>query len=171
MELALVDWISLGLIGAFGISGLFAGFTKEIFSAGAWLISLFSSWYFGPKLIPHLQNYLENPYLQKITAFLFVFLIVFFFVKLIGSLISRALSFAGLGLIDKMLGLLFGSAKTAAILASFFIWNINFLESQNWWVKSYSRSITIQLTVYSDTLFKDWDLELENLFNKNNINL
>ena len=171
MELALVDWISLGLIGAFGISGLFAGFTKEIFSAGAWLISLFSSWYFGPKLFPYLQSYIDNLYFQKVIAFVLLFLVIFFFIKFTGSMISRALSFAGLGLMDKLLGLFFGSAKSAAILASFFIWNINYLENQEWWMQSYSRNLTIELTMYSDIFLKDWELELDTLLNKNNINL
>ena len=39
-----IDWISLALIGALGISGFFNGFTKEIFSAVAWIISIVGAW-------------------------------------------------------------------------------------------------------------------------------
>ena len=42
-----IDWITLALIGAIGISGFFNGFTKEIFSAVAWVISIVGAWYFA----------------------------------------------------------------------------------------------------------------------------
>ena len=55
-----IDWISLALIGALGISGFFNGFAKEISSAIAWVVSIVGAWYFGPLLFPYLEAYLSN---------------------------------------------------------------------------------------------------------------
>ena len=44
-NLVLIDWISIALLSAFGITGVFNGFMKEVFSAAAWIVSLFIAWY------------------------------------------------------------------------------------------------------------------------------
>ena len=91
-----IDWISLALIGALGISGFFNGFTKEIFSAVAWIISIFGAWYFGPLLFPYLEAYVSNVQVKSIASFIAVFIILFVLVKLAGSILSKSVSYTHL---------------------------------------------------------------------------
>ena len=115
-----IDWISLALIGAIGISGFFNGFTKETFSALAWIISIVGAWYFGPLLFPYLEAYVSNVQVKSIVSFIAVFIILFVLVKLAGSMLSKFLSFIGLSFIDKGLGFFFAATKGTAILVTIF---------------------------------------------------
>ena len=72
-----IDWISLALIGALGISGFFNGFAKEISSATAWVVSIVGAWYFGPLLFPYVEVYLTNVQVTSIASFIVVFIILF----------------------------------------------------------------------------------------------
>ena len=53
--MVIIDWAALGLIGIFAVSGFFNGFTKELFSVAAWILSLVAAWFFGPVLFPYLE--------------------------------------------------------------------------------------------------------------------
>ena len=44
-NLTFIDWISVALLSAFGITGFFNGFIKEVFSAAAWIVSLTIAWF------------------------------------------------------------------------------------------------------------------------------
>ena len=164
-----IDWISLALIGAFGISGFFNGFTKEIFSAVAWIISIFGAWYFGPLLFPYLEAYVNNVQIKSIASFIAVFLILFVLVKLAGSILSKFLSFIGLSFIDKGLGFFFGATKGTAILVTIFILLSGFLENQSWWNESLSKEWTTRIAEVMGPLIKDWKTQAEILLDKENV--
>jgi len=165
----LIDWISLALIGALGISGFFNGFTKEIFSTVAWLISILAAWYFGPLLFPYLESYVSNVQVKSIASFIAVFIILFVLTKLAGSMLSKFLSFIGLSLIDKGFGFFFGATKGTAILVTVFILSSGFLENQSWWNESLSKEWTARIAKVMEPLIKDWKTQAENFLNKENV--
>ena len=70
-----IDLFSLIVIGAFGISGLFNGLSKEIFSSASWLISILGAWFYGPLLFPYLENYLTSQQLKSTVSFLILFMV------------------------------------------------------------------------------------------------
>ncbi len=57
-NLTFIDWISVALLSAFGITGFFNGFIKEVFSAAAWVVSLTIAWFYGPLLFPVIETYI-----------------------------------------------------------------------------------------------------------------
>ena len=69
-----IDLFSLIVIGALGISGLFNGLSKEIFSLASWLISILGAWFYGPLLFPYLDNYITNQQLRPTLSFLILFI-------------------------------------------------------------------------------------------------
>ena len=164
-----IDWISLALIGALGISGFFNGFAKEISSAIAWVVSIVGAWYFGPLLFPHLEAYLSNVQVKSITSFIVVFIILFSLIKLAGSILSKFLSVIGLNFLDKGLGFFFGATKAIAILVTIFILFSGFLENQSWWNESLSKEWTIRIAELTEPLIKDWKAQAEILLNKENV--
>lgn len=157
--MVIIDWVALGLIGIFAVSGFFNGFTKELFSVVAWVFSLVAAWFFGPVLFPYLEEYIVNPEVKKVVSFIGLFLILFITFKFVGSLLSKTFSILGLGGLDKILGLCFGGLKVSIILLSVFLLNIDLLEKKDWWLDSHSREITMQMAVYVEPLLREWELK------------
>ena len=155
-SIALIDWIALTLVSVFGITGFFNGFVKELFSAAAWIVSLALAWLYGPLLFPYVQDFIEEDTIKNIISFILFFLISFISLKIIGSIVSKFFSAIGLKGLDKLLGLFFGALKTVAILSSVFIFNLNFLDKNQWWLDSYSRVYSIQFYDYSKPVFDEW---------------
>ena len=133
-NLTFIDWISVALLSAFGITGFFNGFIKEVFSAAAWIVSLTISWFYGPFL-------------------------------------SKLISVIGLKGLDRILGFFFGTLKVSAVLTSLYIYNLNFLDTKQWWLDSLTREYTIQFITLVEPILKDWEFETPNFLNKDNLNL
>ena len=170
-NLALIDWISIALLSAFGITGFFNGFMKEVFSAAAWIVSLFIAWFYGPLLFPILETYIETLEVKKALSFLILFLSFFLLLKFIGSTFSKITSVIGLKGVDRLLGLCFGALKITAVLTSLFIYNLNFLDTKQWWLDSLTREYTILFSESVEPILKDWELGTSTLLNKDNLKL
>ena len=155
-SIALIDWIAITLVSVFGITGFFNGFVKELFSAAAWIVSLALAWLYGPLLFPYVQDFVEVDNIKNIISFILFFLISFILLKIIGSIVSKFFFAIGLKGLDKLLGLFFGALKTVAILSSVFIFNLNYLDKNQWWLDSYSRVYSIQFYDYSKPVFDEW---------------
>tara|TARA_B100001093_G_scaffold398351_1_gene385689 strand:+ start:2433 stop:2960 length:528 start_codon:yes stop_codon:yes gene_type:complete len=167
-SLALIDWITLTLILISGITGLFNGLIKEIFSTAAWLLSLALAWLYGPFLFPYVGDFVESEPVKNIICFILLFLISFIVLKIIGSIISKLLSAIGLKSIDKLLGLFFGSLKALAIISSVFVFNLNYLDKSSWWLNSYSRIYSIEFYNYSKPVFNKWIDRVDIILQKDN---
>ena len=167
-SLALIDWVALTLILIFGITGLFNGFIKEIFSTAAWLLSLAIAWLYGPLLFPYVGDYVESESVKNITCFIFLFLISSIILKITGSIISKLMSAIGLKSIDKLLGMFFGSLKALAIISSIFVFNLNYLDKNSWWLDSYSRIYSIEFYNYSKPVFNKWIDSVDIILQKDN---
>ena len=155
-SLALIDWISITLILVFGITGFFNGFVKEIFSAAAWVLSLAIAWLYGPLLFPYVTDFIDSESIKNIVSFVLLFLVSFVSLKILGSIISKLISAIGLKGLDKLLGMFFGSLKVLAILSSVYIFNLNYLDKNQWWIDSYSRIYAIEFYEYSKPVFDKW---------------
>ena len=111
----------------------FKGFSRGFIKAVLYLISLITGVYIATNFSVYFEKYLTNnlPEFEDIISvisFVLVFLIVFLSLKLAAILISKLAKSFQLGLVNKLLGLLFGGAKALLIL-SFVLFEINHLES------------------------------------------
>ena len=170
-NLALIDWISIALLSAFGITGFFNGFMKEVFSAAAWIVSLFIAWYYGPLFFPILETYIETLEIKKALSFLILFLTFFLLLKFLGSTFSKITSVIGLKGVDRFLGLCFGTLKITAVLTSIYIYNLGFLDTKQWWLDSLTREYTIQFSESVEPILKDWEIGTSYFLNKDNLKL
>ena len=170
-NLALIDWISIALVSAFGITGFFNGFMKEVFSAAAWIVSLFIAWFYGPLLFPILEMYIETLEVKKALSFLILFLSFFLLLKFIGSMFSKITSVIGLKGVDRLLGFCFGVLKVTAVLTSIYIYNLNFLDTKQWWLDSLTREYTIKFSESVEPILKDWEIGTSTFLNKDNLKL
>ena len=170
-NLVLIDWISIALLSAFGITGFFNGFMKEFFSAAAWIVSLFIAWYYGPLLFPILETYIETLEIKKALSFLILFLTFFLLLKFLGSTFSKITSVIGLKGVDRLLGLCFGTLKITAVLTSIYIYNLGFLDTKQWWLDSLTREYTIKFSESVEPILKDWEIGTSTFLNKDNLKL
>ena len=170
-NLALIDWISIALLSAFGITGFFNGFMKEVFSAAAWIVSLFIAWFYGPLLFPILETYIETLEVKKALSFLILFLSFFLLLKFIGSTFSKITSVIGLKGVDRLLGLCFGTLKITAVITSIYIYNLGFLDTKQWWLDSLTREYTIKFSESVEPILKDWEIGTSTFLNKDNLKL
>ena len=170
-NLTFIDWISIALLSAFGITGFFNGFIKEVFSAAAWIVSLTIAWFYGPLLFPVIETYIETKEIVKASSFIILFLFSFLILKFLGSLLSKLISVIGLKGLDRILGFFFGTLKVSAVLTSLYIYNLNFLDTKQWWLDSLTREYTIQFITLVEPILKDWEFETPNFLNKDNLNL
>ena len=170
-NLVLIDWISLALLSAFGITGFFNGFMKEVFSAAAWIVSLFIAWFYGPLLFPILEAYIETVEIKKALSFLILFLSFFLLLKFFGSTFSKITSVIGLKGVDRLLGFCFGTLKITAVITSIYIYNLDFLDTKQWWLDSLTREYTIQFSESVEPILEDWELGTSTFLNKDNLKL
>ena len=86
-------------------------------------------------------------------------------------MLSRLISVIGLKGLDRILGFFFGTLKVSAVLTSLYIYNLNFLDTKQWWLDSLTREYTIQFITLVEPILKDWEFETPNVLNKDNLNL
>ena len=112
------------------------GFILSLLSFSKWLISLVITIIFVPKLNPWVQNYIESKFIADIGLGIFIFIISLFVIINISKAISSAVTWSGLGTVDKTFGLVFGIFKGYIIsicLFSLFNW---FYPYQNWGISA-----------------------------------
>jgi len=155
-SLQVIDWISVTLLLVFAITGFFNGFIKEVFSAMAWVLSLIIAWLYGPLIFPYVNTYFDSESTKNIISFIILFVFSFVILKTLGSIISKLISAIGLKSLDKLLGAFFSSLKVLAVLTTLFVFNLNYLDKNQWWLDSYSRIYSISFYEYSKPIFDEW---------------
>jgi len=112
------------------------GFMMSLLSFSKWLIALIITIVLVPKLNPWVQGYIESKFVTDIGLGIFIYIVALFVVINIGKAIGSAVTYSGLGLVDKTFGLIFGIFKGYVIcvcIFSLFNW---FYPHQKWPVKT-----------------------------------
>jgi len=120
MEINYFDIIAAVIIVLLGLKGILNGFFKELFGLIGIVGGIFIASRFGDKVGEYLSNlifHFSNQSAVSFTGFL-VTLIVFWIVMiLIGQIFKKLSSMSGLGIIDRILGFIFGVSKFFLIAA------------------------------------------------------
>jgi membrane protein required for colicin V production len=112
------------------------GFSLSFMSFLKWILSLISTIIFVPKIQPWVNEYIESGFINSIGLGIFIFVVSLFILIILGKSMSRAVTWTGLGSVDKSFGLLFGFFKGYIIsvcLFSIFNW---FYPYQNWGIST-----------------------------------
>ena len=112
------------------------GFSLSLISFMKWVLSLLITIILVPKLQPIISEYIQSGFLNSIGLGLGIFIITLFIIILIGKTLSRAVTWTGVGSIDKGFGFLFGFFKgyiVSVCLFSIFNW---FYPYQNWGIST-----------------------------------
>tara|TARA_Y100000741_G_C18112393_1_gene501488 strand:+ start:223 stop:771 length:549 start_codon:yes stop_codon:yes gene_type:complete len=112
------------------------GFTLSLLSFSKWLISLIITIILVPKLNPWVQEYIESKFVADIGLGIFIFIVTLFIIINISKAIRKAVTWSGLGSVDKSFGLVFGFFKGYIICVCIFSLLNWFYPHQKWTIKT-----------------------------------
>jgi len=96
------------------------GFMLSLLSFSKWLLSLIITIILVPKVNPYVQDYIESKFISDIGLGIFIYIISLFIIISLGRAIGRAVSYSGLGSVDKTFGMIFGVFKGYIICVCIF---------------------------------------------------
>lgn len=110
-----VDWVALAILAASLVMGVLRGFVREAFSLGAWIVAFVAARTFAPALADLVPG-LEQEGARQAVAIVLLFIGVLIAAQLLASILSKLFKLAGLGGLDRMLGMLFGAGRAFVVL-------------------------------------------------------
>ena len=108
------------------------GFVLSIFAASKWLLAYVITLVLFPKAKPFVKDIIDNEYVLDIALGVAIFIVVIFIVLLINKGISKAVTYSGLGTLDKIFGFFFGFLR-AYIVAVCIFSTINIVFNHKKW--------------------------------------
>ena len=123
----------------FIIRGAMKGFVLSILSTAKWVLAYVLTIFIFPKAKPYVENILDNEFALDMILGIGLFVIIIFLIFLINRAISKAISYSGIGKVDKVFGSLFGIVNCYIVVVCLFTaadivynhekWPINFENS------------------------------------------
>src|SRR6476661_6054814 len=110
-----LDWLLLAILLFSALTGLLKGFVGVVASLLAWLLGGIAAFMLGGGLARMFASGADPSAVQLLAGYAVCFVGVSMLVALLAFLARRALQAAGLGGVDRMLGLALGSVRGAAM--------------------------------------------------------
>jgi membrane protein required for colicin V production len=115
------------------------GFVLSILSMAKWILAYVITLILFPKAKPYFKDIIDSEYVLDIGLGITIFIIVIFIVLLINKGISKAVSYTGIGGLDKTFGFFFGFIK-AYIIAVCIFSGIHIVYNYDKWPLNYDQS-------------------------------
>ena len=132
------------------------GFVLSILAASKWLLAYVLTLFSFPKIKPYLRDVIDNEYVLDIILGVSIFVIIIFVILLINKGISKAVSYSGIGNVDKFFGFLFGFVRSYVIVVCIFT-TINIIYNHKKWPINLNKSYTFPLVeIGSNYLIKEF---------------
>lgn len=114
-----MTWIDYAVLAIIGISVLLSiihGLARELMALASWITAFIVAQIYAVDVAPLLPAAVSNQSLRLLVAFLSMFLTVLLVMTLLAIVISRLIKSAGLGLVDRALGAVFGLVRGLVIV-------------------------------------------------------
>jgi membrane protein required for colicin V production len=101
------------------------GFSLSVISFMKWIVSVIITIILVPKFQPWVSDYIQSEFVNNVGLGIVIFICTLFLTIVLGRSLSRAVTWTGVGSIDKAFGLLFGFFKgyiVSVCLFSIFNW-------------------------------------------------
>ena len=96
------------------------GFVLSILSMAKWILAYLTTLILFPRVKPYFKDVIDNEYVLDVGLGITIFVIVIFLVLLINKGISKAVSYTGIGGLDKTFGFFFGFTRAYIIAVCIF---------------------------------------------------
>ena len=96
------------------------GFVLSVLSMAKWILAYVITLILFPTVKPYFKDIIDSEYVLDVSLGITIFVVVIFLVLLINKGISKAVSYTGIGGLDKMFGFFFGFIKAYIIAVCVF---------------------------------------------------
>jgi len=120
------------------------GFVLSILSASKWLLAYVITLFLFPKAKPYVEDIIDNEYVLDITLGICLFIVVIFIILLINKGISKAVTYTGIGGLDKIFGFFFGFIRAYVISVCIFA-TIDIIYNSEKWPIDLDKSFAFQI--------------------------
>ncbi len=132
------DWTIITVVGISMLLSLLRGFIREAMSLVGWVLAFLVAMLFGDRLAYLLTGSIDDATGRYVVAFAALFVITMITVGLLARLIQSLIAFAGLGFLDRLLGMGFGFARGVFVLLAAVVMLRPLLQPERfgWWQQS-----------------------------------
>ncbi|MFM8899673.1 MAG: CvpA family protein [Burkholderiales bacterium] len=109
--MAWVDWFLIVLLAVSALVGLWRGLVFELMSLAGWVVAYFAAYWFSPELASHVPIGTVGSGLNSSATFLLTFVGVLILWTLLARLVRMLVRATPLSVVDRLLGMLFGSLR------------------------------------------------------------
>ena len=120
------------------------GFVLSLLSASKWLLAYVLTLFLFPKTKPFVEDIIDNEYVLDILLGICLFVIIIFIILLINKGISKAVTYTGIGGLDKIFGFFFGFIRGYVIAVCIFA-TIDIIYNSDRWPINVHNSLSFQL--------------------------
>ena len=135
-KINLLDVFFLLVIAYNVIQCFLKGFSLSIISFMKWVLSAIVTIILVPKLQPLVSEYVRSEFINSLGLGMAIFIFTLFITILAGKTISKAVTWTGVGSIDKVFGFLFGFFKGYIVCICLFSILNWFYPYQNWGISA-----------------------------------
>ena len=119
------------------------GFVLSLLSASKWLLAYVITLFFFPKIKPYVEGVIDNEYVLDIALGICLFVLIIFIILLINKGINKAITYTGIGGLDKIFGFFFGFVRAYVIAVCIFA-TIDIIYNSNRWPIDLDKSFSFQ---------------------------
>tara|TARA_Y100001970_G_scaffold255969_1_gene333216 strand:+ start:85 stop:627 length:543 start_codon:yes stop_codon:yes gene_type:complete len=119
------------------------GFVLSLLSASKWLLAYVVTLFLFPKTKPYVEDIIDNEYILDIALGVCLFIIIIFLILLINKGISKAVTYTGIGGLDKIFGFLFGFLRAYVISVCIFA-TVDIIYNSDKWPIDLEGSLSFQ---------------------------
>ena len=118
------------------IQCFYKGFSLSLISFSKWILSTIVTIVLVPKLQPIVSEYIQSEFINNLGLGIVIFVCTLFITIIIGKTLSKAVTWTGVGSIDKVFGFLFGFFKSYVVCVCLFSILNWFYPHQNWGISA-----------------------------------
>tara|TARA_B100000214_G_scaffold92758_1_gene64160 strand:+ start:153 stop:695 length:543 start_codon:yes stop_codon:yes gene_type:complete len=119
------------------------GFVLSLLSASKWLLAYVITLFFFPKIKPYVEGVIDNEYVLDIALGICLFVLIIFIILLINKGINKAITYTGIGGLDKIFGFFFGFVRAYVIAVCIFA-TIDIIYNSDRWPIDLDKSFSFQ---------------------------
>ncbi|MBK6637792.1 MAG: CvpA family protein [Rhodocyclaceae bacterium] len=128
------DYAVIAVVTLSVLLGFWRGVVGEVLALAAWVLAFFAARYLAPFLSPVLAQWVAEPGLRVVLAWIFVVVSVLLLIALVRQVVKLLLKAVGLGWTDRTLGAFFGIARGAlVVLFGVMVAGLTPLPKASWW--------------------------------------
>lgn len=132
-----VDYVIIAIVALSAAIGLARGLIREVLSLAIWVAAAFVAWTFHRPLADQLTPWLSTPSVRIGVAFVILVFVVLILGAILGQILTALVDKTGLTGTDRLLGVVFGAARGALLVAILvYLASLTPMPEDPWWKES-----------------------------------